>query len=70
MDRQTDPAMVTDDLVVAYCAPGLKNYATRVLQSNGEHVREVIEHAYMAGRTDIILATDTGDGWLPPEISR
>src|SRR5215472_14292512 len=46
------------ELVVAYCAPGLKNYATRILEANGERVREVIEHPYMTGRTDIILTTD------------
>jgi hypothetical protein len=48
-----DPA----ELVVAYCAPGLKNYATRLLETNGDRVREVIEHPAMAGRTDVILTT-------------
>jgi len=49
-----------DSPVVAYCAPGLKNYATRLLDSSGERYREVIEHPGMAGRTDVILATDPG----------
>ena len=49
-----DPA----EPVVAYCAPGLKDYAARILEANGERVREVIEHPYMAGHTDIILTTD------------
>ena len=46
------------DLVVAYCAPGLKGYAICLLESNGERVREVIEHPWMIGRTDVILMTD------------
>jgi hypothetical protein len=49
-----------DSPVAAYCAPGLKAYATRLLEDRGEVVREVIEHPWMAGRTDIILATDPG----------
>jgi hypothetical protein len=49
-----DPA----ELVVAYCAPGLKGCAERLLESNGERVREVVEHPYMTGRTDVILTTD------------
>jgi hypothetical protein len=44
--------------VVAYCAPGLKGYATRLLASNGDQVREVIEHPWMTGRTDVILMVD------------
>lgn len=51
-----DPAELV--AVVAYCAPGLKEYATRLLETNGDRVREVIEHSCMAGRTDVILATD------------
>jgi hypothetical protein len=54
-DADDDP---TELVVVAYCAPGLKGYATRLLETNGERVREVIEHPYMAGRTDVILTTD------------
>jgi len=46
------------ELVVAYCAPGLKNYAERLLATNGDRIREVIEHPYMTGRTDVILTTD------------
>lgn len=47
--------------VTAYCAPGLRGYATRLLEHTGDEVREVIEHPWMAGRTDVILAT--GPGW-------
>ena len=59
-DAGGDPA----ELVVAYCAPGLRNYATRLLETNGERVREVIEHPYMAGRTDVILVTNPA--WPSP----
>jgi hypothetical protein len=53
-DPDGDPA----EMITAYCAPGLKGYATRLLESNRERFREVIEHPYMSGRTDVILATD------------
>jgi hypothetical protein len=46
--------------VAAYCAPGLKEYAISLL--GNEEVREVIEDPNMAGRTDVVLATDPG--WL------
>lgn len=46
------------ELVVAYCAPGLKDYATRLLETNGDRVREVIEHPWMAGHLEVILTTD------------
>ena len=49
-----DPA----SLVVAYCAPGLAAYAARLLEDNGDVVREIIETQAMAGRTSVILATD------------
>ena len=48
-----DPA----HLVVAYCAPGLKNYATRLLETNGDRVDEVLEHPSMVGRADVLQAT-------------
>jgi hypothetical protein len=47
-----------DSPVVAYCAPGLKAYAERLLDTSGETYREVIEHPWMAGRADVILAVD------------
>ena len=53
-DAHDDPA----ELVTAYCAPGLRDYATKVLESRQERVREVIEHPYLAGHLDIILTTD------------
>jgi hypothetical protein len=49
-----------DSAVAAYCAPGLKEYAISLL--GNEEVREVIEDPNMAGRTDVVLATDPG--WL------
>ncbi len=60
-----------DSPVVAYCAPGLMGYAERLLES--EVYRELIEHPWMTGRTDVILATDLTfplppfdpDGWTP-----
>lgn len=52
------PLINPDSPVAAYCAPGLKSYATRLLQCRGEVVREVIETSAMAGRADVILATD------------
>ena len=53
-DADDDPVTA----MTAYCAPGLKDYAIRLLESNRERVREVIEHPYMAGRLDVILTTD------------
>jgi hypothetical protein len=50
----TPPAPVNP--VVAYCAPGLRGYAIRLLETNGDQVREVIEHPWMTGRTDVIIA--------------
>jgi hypothetical protein len=50
-----------DTPVVAYCAPGLKDYATRLLEHNGETVREVIEHPHMAGRLDVVLMVSAAD---------
>jgi hypothetical protein len=52
------PLIDPGSAVTAYCAPGLKNYATSLLEHRGEVVREVAEHPWMAGRTDIILAAD------------
>ena len=52
--ENADPA----SLVVAYCAPGLKGYAARLLETNNDVVREIIEHPYMKGRTDVVLTTD------------
>ena len=43
--------------VVAYCAPGLKAYAERLLETTGDQATAIIEHPYMAGRTDVILTT-------------
>jgi hypothetical protein len=53
-----DPA----DAIVAYCAPGQKDHAVRVLADRKERYREVIEHPYMTGRSDIILTTGP-HGW-------
>ena len=52
------PLIDPDSAVVAYCAPGLKDYAARLLECKGEVVREIAEHPWLAGRTDIILAAD------------
>lgn len=49
-----DPAST----VAAYCAPGLKGYAERLLDTSGETYREVIEHPWMAGLTYVVLAAD------------
>ena len=70
-DADADPA----ERVTAYCAPGMKEYATRLLESRGEGFREMIEHPYLAGHMSVILTTDPGpasslaadlDFWSPP----
>src|SRR4249920_1524670 len=45
-------------LPVAYCAPGRKGWTAFLLDLLGEDYSEVVEHSWMAGRTDIILAAD------------
>lgn len=57
-----------DSSVVAYCAPGLKNYAARLLEDRGERYREIIEHPWMYGRADVILATDRSPAGIPLEF--
>ena len=52
-----------DSAVIAYCAPGLKEHAARLLDAQGEVYREIIEHPWMPGRTDVILATDPDWSW-------
>jgi hypothetical protein len=47
-----------DSAVIAYCAPGLKEYASRLLDDSGEVYREVIESPDMVGRMDVRLETD------------
>lgn len=47
-----------DSAVVAYCAPGLKEYASRLLDDSGEVYREVIERPDMSGRLDVKLEVD------------
>jgi hypothetical protein len=42
--------------VVAYCAPGMKDYVTSVLDH--ETVREVIEDPAMTGLTNVRLVAD------------
>lgn len=49
-----------ESVVTAYCAPGMAEYAARLLEMRGERYREVVEHPYMAGRLDVVLATDPG----------
>jgi hypothetical protein len=48
-----------DSAIVAYCAPGLKEYVATTL-GDGEEIREIIEAPWMINRTDVILATDPG----------
>ena len=64
MDAHGDPA----ELVTAYCAPGLKDYATRLLESRQEGFREVIKHPYMTGRTGVVLTTDPNYWDLGPPV--
>jgi hypothetical protein len=59
------PTTGESDPVVAYCAPGLKEYATRLLDSRSEQYREVVEHPWMEGRTDVILAVDWSPAGIP-----
>lgn len=40
---------------IAYCAPGRKALAEVALVLQGEFVREVAEHAWLTGSTDIIV---------------
>lgn len=54
----TRPLINPDSPVTAYCAPGLTAYATALLESRGEVVRAVVEHPWMTGHTDVMLATD------------
>lgn len=49
-----------DSAVIAYCAPGLKAYASKLLDDSGEVYQQVIERPSMAGRTDVVLETDPG----------
>lgn len=44
-------------LVVAYCAPGLKDYVSRLLEADNEQVSEIIEDPDMKGRTDFMIST-------------
>jgi hypothetical protein len=53
-DPHSDPAQA----IVAYCAPGQLDHARRFLASRKERYGELVEHPYMAGRTDIVLTTD------------
>lgn len=47
-----------DTPVTAYCAPGQRGVAELLLALRGERYRELVEHPWLAGRTDIILAAD------------
>lgn len=57
-----------DSAVTAWCAPGLAGYAARLLESAGETVREITEHPWMAGRTDVILTASVVSFPLPERV--
>lgn len=65
-------------LPTAYCAPGRRMISALTLMLEGEQVAEIVEHPWLAGKTEILIVApavfdlpeyDPGDFQCPPRLT-